>query len=423
MNRNRAIAVGIDLGTSGVRVAALCEQGNIVGMALSSYGSAEERRRPEAWWRHVRHSLKQLAAEVRLDGIRGIAVDGTSGSLLAVDAAGKALGEASLYNDVCQDTAVLAAVDTHAPIDSAARGHTSPLARALCLQKRGGIAQVVHQADWIAARIVGDGLIVSDENNALKTGFDLDTRSWPEWMERTGFDRSLLPIVYGAGTPIRTVSPNATMVDFPKDAMIFAGTTDGCASFLATGAKQHGEAVTSLGSTLVIKIASHRPIDAPQYGIYSHRVRDMWLAGGASNTGGAVIRSFFADDRLRELSAGVSPDQPTGLDYYPLLEPGERFPVNDPVMAPRLTPRPSDDVKFFQAILEGIAAVEKQGYDRLHELGGPSATSVRTVGGGAKNKAWSRIRQNKMQVPFVESLSAEAAVGTARLVLMGLQNS
>jgi sugar (pentulose or hexulose) kinase len=423
MNQNRAIAVGVDLGTSGVRVAALGERGNIVGMSLSSYGSAEERRKPEAWWRHVRRSLKQLATEVRLDGVRGIAVDGTSGSLLALDAAGKALGEASLYNDTCNDTAILAAIDAHAPPDSAARGHTSPLARAFRLQKLGGIAQVVHQADWIAAQIAGDGLIISDENNALKTGFDLNTRSWPDWMERIGFDRSLLPTVCPAGAPIRTVSPRARTVDFPKDAMLFAGTTDGCASFLATGAKQHGEAVTALGSTLVIKIASHRPINAPEYGIYSHRVRDMWLAGGASNTGGAVIQNFFADDRLGDLSAGMSPDQPTGLDYYPLIEPGERFPVNDPFMAPRLTPRPNDDVKFFQAILEGIAMVEKQGYDRLHELGGPAAISVRTVGGGAKNKAWTQIRHNKMDVPFVDSLSAEAAVGTARLVLMGLQTA
>ena len=195
MNQNRAIAVGVDLGTSGVRVAALGELGNIVGMALSSYGSAEERRKPEAWWRHVRQSLKQLATEVRLDGVRGIAVDGTSGSLLALDAAGKALGEASLYNDTCNDTAILAAIDAHAPPDSAARGHTSPLARAFSLQKLGGIAQVVHQADWIAAQIAGDGLVISDENNALKTGFDLNTRCWPDLMERIGFDRSLLPTV------------------------------------------------------------------------------------------------------------------------------------------------------------------------------------------------------------------------------------
>ncbi len=63
-------------------------------------------------------------------------------------------------------------------------------------------------------------------------------------------------------------------------------------------------------------------------------------AGGASNTGGAVLKEFFTSDQLKELSAQIDPDQPSGLDYYPLTKPGERFPVNDPHLEPRLTPRP-----------------------------------------------------------------------------------
>ena len=75
--------------------------------------------------------------------------------------------------------------------------------------------------------------------------------------------------------------------------MVHAGTTDGCASFLATGARRAGEAVTALGSTLVIKLLSDKPIFAPDYGIYSHRIGETWLLGGASNTGGKVIEHLF----------------------------------------------------------------------------------------------------------------------------------
>ena len=77
--------------------------------------------------------------------------------------------------------------------------------------------------------------------------------------------------------------------------MLHAGTTDGCASFLATGASEVGDGVTALGSTLVLKLACAAPINSSTYGIYSHRVLGFWLAGGASNSGGAVIRSLFAE--------------------------------------------------------------------------------------------------------------------------------
>src|SRR6478672_3352777 len=139
--------------------------------------------------------------------------------------------------------------------------------------------------------------------------------------------------------------------------VVVAGSTDGCAAFLATGADKPGHAVTSLGSTLVLKLASEHPVFAPEYGLYSHRIGDVWLAGGASNTGGAVLAHYFAPARIAELSANIDPATRTGLDYYPLVKPGERFPIADPTLAPRLEPRPLDDAEFLKAIFEGIAGI------------------------------------------------------------------
>lgn len=68
--------------------------------------------------------------------------------------------------------------------------------------------------------------------------------------------------------------------------------------------------------------------------------------GGASNTGGAVLQTFFTNEELRDLSKRINPTLESGLDYYPLLTPGERFPVNDPDFSPRVTPRPKDDALF-----------------------------------------------------------------------------
>lgn len=412
----QACALGIDIGTSGVRAVAVDGEGCPVAASEFAYQAAEDKRTPAAWWAAVENCLNDLSGKCALGNIEGIAVDGTSGTLLALDAGNAPLGAASLYNDTCDDPAVVAAIAAAAPATSPALGATSALGRAIQLSRRGDVHRIVHQADWIAMRL-GHGEAITDENNALKTGYDLSTERWPEWLESVGMDRRLLSKVVRAGAVIGGIGNAGRALGLSDNTRLHAGTTDGCAAFLATGAHQIGDAVTSLGSTLVVKIASDRPINAPQFGIYSHRVGNLWLAGGASNTGGAVIRSLFGDAQLDDLTRRIDVSQPTGLDYYPLLRPGERFPINDPNHAPRLEPRPADGAVFFQGVLEGIAAIEELGYRQLAKLGAPQLRSVRTVGGGARNLPWREIRQRNLGVPFLDSISEDAAAGAASLII------
>ena len=98
----------------------------------------------------------------------------------------------------------------------------------------------------------------------------------------------------------------AAKYNFPKNCVVCAGTTDSIAAFIASGASSTGEAVTSLGSTLVLKLLSRTRVDNSQYGIYSHRFGDLWLTGGASNTGGAVLKQFFSNEELENLSQEIT---------------------------------------------------------------------------------------------------------------------
>jgi sugar (pentulose or hexulose) kinase len=322
-----------------------------------------------------------------------------------------------MYNDVAEQ-ALLALVASAAPKETAALGSTSPLARAMELHKPG--TRILHQADWIMGRLSGR-FDVTDENNALKSGYDPVTRQWPEWIGATSFDPENFPSVVPAGTRVGTITPEmAATLNLPQDTAIVAGTTDGCAAFLASGATDPGDGVTSLGTTLTLKLLSARPVFAPDFGIYSHRIGEQWLAGGASNTGGAAIGAHFSKDDITRLTPLLDPDHPTGLDYYPLPRPGERCPVNDPNFQPRLEPRPADERIFFQAILEGIARIEAEAYAKLGELGASPLVSIRTAGGGAANPAWTKIRLKALAVPEKPSLSEHAAVGTARLAWRGL---
>jgi sugar (pentulose or hexulose) kinase len=201
--------------------------------------------------------------------------------------------------------------------------------------------------------------------------------------------------------------------------MVRAGTTDSIAAFMAAGLDQPGEAVTSLGSTLVLKLLSETRVDAPEYGVYSHRYGRLWLAGGASNAGGAVFRQYFSDQQLADLSQQIDAEVESELDYYPLPHVGERFPVNDPQLLPRLEPRPVDDQAFLHGLLESIARIEALGYRKLAELGASPLERVVTAGGGAKNETWRHIRQRALGVPVQASEHTEAAYGTAKLARLG----
>lgn len=415
---NPPLALGIDVGTSGVRAVVLDGGGAIVAEAAATM-PAEPRRTASEWWNATAIVLEDLARRVPLSSIAAFAVDGTSGTLVAVDEVLAPVAPPSMYNERCK-LETLARIEASAPPASAALGATSALGRAIELQAARPY-RILHQADWIGALLAGR-IGPSDENNALKTGYDAVTQRWPHWLATAGLDMSLLPEVVPAGCIIgaEPMSAAARSLGFAPGTIWVAGTTDGCAAFLATGAEQPGEGVTSLGSTLVLKLLSDRPVFAPHYGIYSHRLGNMWLAGGASNSGGAVLLQHFTPERMRELEPSIAADRDSGLDYYPLAGKGERFPVNDPSMASRVQPVPMDDVVFLQGLLEGIANVEALGYRRLAEAGAPKLVSLRTAGGGAANTAWTDIRRRKLAVPFLPAFSEAAAAGTARLALNAL---
>jgi sugar (pentulose or hexulose) kinase len=418
--------VGIDLGTSGCRGVAIDRQGKLIAEASlslppsrqASFGQSEQY--PENWWGAVQQVLSRLANTCVSDQIRAIAVDGTSSTLLLCDEAGEALTPGLMYDD-SRGQAALAEIRSIAPADNPVLSATSSLAKLLYLRKELGKTgfHALHQADWIMGRLC-NRYPLSDENNRLKLGYDPLERRWPAWLERFGLPADCLPEVFPSGTRVGYLAPSvAASTGLPSDVVVVTGTTDSNAAFLATGANQIGDAVTSLGSTMVLKILSDKPVYAAEYGIYSHRLGDRWLVSGASNTGGAVCRAFFSQQEISQLTPQLTPDLPSGLDYYPLLRPGERFPINDSELAPRLSPRPDDDLLFFQAILEGITRIEQAGYALLQHLGAPCPQRVISIGGGAVNEPWRQMREAALGIPVVRAEHQEAAYGSARLARLG----
>ncbi len=416
------IYVGIDLGTTGCRALAIDANGMLLAQAdatipMPSRSDGQVTQDPQTWWTAANAALGMLAKRIDAGRVRAIAVDATSGTLLLCDGTGAPTTPALMYNDA----RALAEAERILPLagaGSGAQGATSGLAKLLWFHERGiprNSAHAMHQADWIAGKLTGVWGH-SDYNNCLKLGYDAAHRQWPDWIGRLDINTDLLPDVHSPGEVVAPIGGEiADALGFPRDAVVVAGTTDGVAAFLAAGGSDSGDAVTSLGSTLVLKLLSDRPVFSAEHGVYSHRLGDRWLVGGASNSGGATLLQYFQIEQLREMTPLLDPENLTGLDYYPLPDVGERFPINDPDMIAKLEPLPGDSVTFFQAMLEGMARIEAQGYRLLHTLGGPEVRAIRTTGGGSRNTGWQRIRERILGVPLIKPHSELAAFGSALL--------
>ncbi|MBD0344896.1 MAG: FGGY-family carbohydrate kinase, partial [Coleofasciculus sp. Co-bin14] len=361
--------LGIDFGTSGARAIVINTAGDIKAEVEYPFENTSDKGMtscaPTAarWEKGLFTLIEQIPKEIRGE-IKAIAIDGTSSTILLCDSTGQPIAEPLMYNDG-RGVEVMDTLRTIAPPNHTVVSATSSLAKLLWLIQNLKLktqnSYFLHQADWLAFQLHGQ-LGITDYHNALKLGYDVENFCYPNWLENLQLPIHL-PKAVAPGTPIAEVLPDvASQLNLPKNCIVCAGTTDSIAAFLASGAKSPGEAVTSLGSTLVLKLLSRARVDDAQYGIYSHRLGDLWLVGGASNTGGAILRHFFSDAELENLSCRIDAERESPLEYYPLLKVGDRFPINDPHLAPKLEPCPTDSVEFLHGLLESIARIEARGY-------------------------------------------------------------
>lgn len=401
------LALGVDLGTSGLRVALMDPAGELRHQAGCAYPGPFVQ--PPTWQQGLIRLCRAIPLPLRRQ-VAVLAVAGTSGTLLAMDVAGQPLGDALPYN-AAQPRWASRCGQLAAPGHPAASANGA-LARALELKHRYPHAHGLrHQAEWLTGWLLGQWRW-GDVHNSLKLGWDPVRGDWSGAIGSQPWS-GLLPRVARPGHLLGSLHPPvANKLGLPATARVTAGTTDGNAAVLAVD-PQPGDGVTVLGTTMALKQLCPEPLQGA--GVYSHPIGNQWLAGGASNSGGGVLRQFFDDAAIATLSRQLDPRHPTGLRYLPLPAPGERFPVDDPQLMPCLEPRPVSDALFLQGLLEGIAAIEARGWARLQALGAPAVQRVLTVGGGARNPTWRQLRQHALGRPVLNRPHASTACGAARL--------
>ena len=301
--------IGIDVGTQGVRVALVNEQGRVLGEAARGFnltpGSRQEQW-PEDWWSHtvdvLDELMQSLPPDFDRDNVLAVGVDSTSGTVIPLGKGNKPLHPALMYSDqrsaeVGHECKAIAERFVH-------HGYTgfsasSGLAKMVWFVRQypeqvSAIQKWVHAADYIVGKLSGI-YEVTDYTNALKSGYDVSTYGWPAYLTtHLPLQRNWFQKVVPSGTPVGYLADELATRWGLSNAQVVVGITDGCASQLASGAVKPGDWNTTIGTTLVIKGVTTTAVNDAEGRLYSHRHPDgYWMPGGASNTGADWVATDF----------------------------------------------------------------------------------------------------------------------------------
>ena len=403
--------LGIDLGTQGVRVLLAGADGTALGSGSAPLRGRRDGVRheqdPREWWEAVCTASRTALGGRPPVRIGGLAVCGTSGTVLLTDPSGRPLTPALMYDDG------RAAAE-------AARARTQvtwALPKALWLLGAYGPGRLAHQPDVITARLVGRP-VPTDSSHALKTGYDVERDAWPDGL---GLPEGALPDVVRPGTRLGEVCRAAAdATGIPAGTPVIAGRTDGCAAQIASGALRPGAWNSVLGTTLVLKGASADPVRDDTGVVYNHRAPDgTWLPGGASSVGAGALTAGVDPSEMDGRAAAF---EPSGVLTYPLVSPGERFPFLAPdAVALRLGEPAADaaDADLWAGTLQGVALTERLCLDYLHHLGAPMHGPLTFTGGAARSPYWNQLRTDILGRPAHVPEQTEPALGMAVLAAYG----
>lgn len=422
--------LGIDLGTQSVRVVAISATGEIAGSGVATLTSQRDGERheqdPDEWWSAVIGAARSTVAGIAPAAIRGLAVDGTSGTILLTDREGNALTPGLMYDDARAVGEAQLVNRVGAQMWSTLGYNRMPaswgLPKLLWLLRTqpeliSPHTRLAHQTDFINRKLVGRP-VITDTSNALKSGCNLLDDTWPhDVFSALGVPPALLPPLARSGAPLGTVGADAAaLTGLPEGTPVFAGMTDGCAAQIGAGALAPGSWNSVLGTTLVLKGVTPLPVKDPNGVVYSHRSPSgHWLPGGASSVGAGILTKHFPDRDLEALNAQAAAREPASVIAYALAGRGERFPFHASDAEGFILGEPTDEADRYAALLQGIGFVERLCFDYLDLLGAPVGGELRLTGGGAKSHYWCQLRADILGRPVTIPENAEAAVGMAVL--------
>lgn len=435
--------IGVDLGTSSVKLLLMDDDGNIVNTVTKEYpisfpkpGWSEQN--PTDWYEKTVEGIKELISNIDSSKVAGISFGGQMHGLVILDENDNVIRPAILWNDgrttkECDFLNNEYGKDklTNNTANIAFAGFTAP--KILWLKENEPdnfkkISKIMLPKDYLAYRLSGEFCTdVSDASGMLL--FDVKNRCWSEEMlELVGIKKEQMAKVYESYECVGNLTKQAASeLGLSTSVKVIAGAGDNAAAAVGTGTVGDGKCNISLGTSGTIFIASKNFSVDDNNALHSFAHADGYYHLMCCMLSAASCNKWWLDDIIKDKDyqkeqAEITDDKlgNNKVFYLPYLM-GERSPHNNPLARASFIGMTMDTTRsdMTQAVLEGVAFAIRDSFEVAKSLG-IKIDRTKICGGGAKSPLWRKIIANVLNVK-VDILEKEEgpSLGAAMLAAVG----
>ena len=434
--------IGIDLGTSTMKLLLVEETGEILNSAVEEYpllfphpGWSEQE--PKEWWGALLSGVTDLLTGFDAKKVAGIGVGGQMHGLVTLDAHDNVIRPAILWNDgrTAEETEWLNTEIGKERLSAytgniAFAGFTAP--KILWMQKHepehfAKIDKIMLPKDYLNYRLTGvHACDYSDASGMLL--LDVQHRCWSkEMLAICGVKETQLPKLFESYEVIGTILPEvAKTLGLPETVKVVAGAGDNAAAAVGTGTVGNGACNISLGTSGTIFISSEAFGVDPMNGLHAFAHADgTWHLMGYMLSA-ASCNKWFCEEILKTTDF---PAEQVGMErnlgenrvfFLPYLM-GERSPINDTDARGAFVGLSLDTTRrdTVQAVLEGVAFAIRDSFEVAKAIGVEIPRS-KLCGGGAKSPVWRKILCNVLNIPLdLPQTEQGPGMGGAMLAMVG----
>ena len=429
--------IGVDLGTSAVKLLLMDENGNIHKIVSREYplyfphpGWSEQK--PGDWFAQSMEGIRELTNECDKSQIQGISFGGQMHGLVVLDEKDRVLRPAILWNDgrTEKETEYLNEVIGKETLSRytaniAFAGFTAP--KILWMKEHEPelfekVARIMLPKDYLAYKLSGTFCTeYSDASGMLL--LDVQNKCWSkEMLDICGIREEQLPKLYESYEVVGNLKPEiAEELGLGTDVKVIAGAGDNAAAAVGTGTVGDGQCNISLGTSGTIFISS-KTFGVDQYNAlhsFAHADGNYHLMGCMLSA--ASCNKWWMDEILKTKEYAKEQEEIVKLGenqvfYLPYLM-GERSPHNDPSARAAFIGMSMDTTReeMTQAVLEGVAFGLRDSLEVARNLG-IQIERTKICGGGAKSLLWKKIIANVMNLK-VDVIESEEGPGYGAAIL------
>lgn len=434
--------IGIDLGTSAVKLLLMNESGEVLNTVSKEYplyfpnpGWSEQS--PEDWRRAVMEGVPELVAGFDAVQVAGIGAGGQMHGLVALDKDDNVIRPAILWNDG-RTSAEVDYLNNEIGKDKlstwtaniAFAGFTAP--KLLWMRKNepenfARIAKIMLPKDYINYVLTGVHCTdYSDASGMLL--LDVEHKRWSsEMLELCGINESQMPRLFESYECVGTLKPDvAAALGLREDVKVCAGAGDNAAAAIGTGTVGEGACNISLGTSGTIFISSDKFGVDPNNALHAFAHADGHYHLMGCMLSAASCNKWLMEDvyNTTDYNAEQAPitDEKLGANhvyFLPYLM-GERSPINDTNSRGTLVGMTMDTTRadITQAVLEGVAFAIRDSLEVARSLGLDIRRSM-LCGGGAKSPLWRKIMANVLGIELDLPVSEQGpGMGGAMLAMV-----